>query len=975
MPVWMDSAALSVTEPTFNPYLQSGALEISPGGPVALDGVTITAGGTGYNAGTLVFAGGGTGAAGTYTVVGNVINTVTVTAGGTGYPADVTVTPSHAGNGDAVLAAQLRVPFMDTGVLTIGNDIAAVYQMEGGGTYTVQQICILDGVDISHRVTSEPSWSVRQDDKYVRFSVTLDGDNLSYLDHADTEAGKSFVVNYLIQYPNGGTQFTKAMFTGTVQSSETSWSNDGTASTVLNVEDPGGDLDRHNNWTISLNNDRLPYGVVVIDEDQECLPVALNTTNTVKISAGVVIVDRGKVGQFGNPGGYPAGSANGWPFAGNGSSTYSENFIWIAIPETTVNLQNAINGELGGGDPWITEDALGDISVFVRNNGVIGASLLGSPPDGVDLCVVSRQFTTQVLTDERVRDTRTLAVDADRRTRAEILKIVLERNGVDTSELRLPTVNNDAIAAPIVVTPGKSLLQWCEDWCAPSNWSGLKYDGDGNPYVFLMGIDRGLWGVNWVYDQKMIESCRIVGPDKTSASADVTVRGTHRINRGLLEREETTELETRLKRPTSTGSGGFGLGGSYVQYGDTLRDDKLRTVRKENVTRVYLGGTVVLTTTRVKILKNPLDYRGYRPGAGISASGERGLNYIGTDEDLRLDSIVIDQQVYVGRVHQGYTIVTKQYYNPINLDYNAGITLGQTPPYAYRQSVGGVEQPPFYGFQFPDEQLTLVSITEHSIDSGNSGFVSSATTKHWVMSNPHVQGEGAPNNNRPFGPGNALAAIGSHNVTEELILVSENVESWKRLNSEELELRKSARGWRKKGAGVVHNGLKAGHGPSMGHTQGQLASETKELEVLRSPPASLPAVGVLADDVDVIPVGARVASSSIASALAITDNVVNEELEYAESTEQCSRVAHRWMGEKLSVDWHILVPLNPAIQLGHTIRIPWETREGVNYNARGVVRGISPALAIGPLNVASMMVTVSTDYNASDMRTNLAARI
>jgi len=78
-----------------------------------VDDVRIKAGGTGYSAGTLVpTGGGGSSFAGTYTVSGGVIDSVTVTNTGSGYTSVPTITPSHAGNGDANLEA---FRYMDTG--------------------------------------------------------------------------------------------------------------------------------------------------------------------------------------------------------------------------------------------------------------------------------------------------------------------------------------------------------------------------------------------------------------------------------------------------------------------------------------------------------------------------------------------------------------------------------------------------------------------------------------------------------------------------------------------------------------------------------------------------------------------------------------------------------------------------------------------------------------------------------------------
>lgn len=73
---------------------------------MSVKSITKNAAGTGYAAGTLVFAGcGGSGAAGTYTVAAGLIDVITVTSEGTGYTCAPTVTPSDAGNGDAILTS------------------------------------------------------------------------------------------------------------------------------------------------------------------------------------------------------------------------------------------------------------------------------------------------------------------------------------------------------------------------------------------------------------------------------------------------------------------------------------------------------------------------------------------------------------------------------------------------------------------------------------------------------------------------------------------------------------------------------------------------------------------------------------------------------------------------------------------------------------------------------------------------------
>jgi hypothetical protein len=86
--------------------------EFLPNYTQAIGSLTITNGGTGYSSGTLsATGGGGSGFAGSYTVDTGVIKTVTITNGGSGYTSLPTIVPSHAGDGNAVIAPAYETTF------------------------------------------------------------------------------------------------------------------------------------------------------------------------------------------------------------------------------------------------------------------------------------------------------------------------------------------------------------------------------------------------------------------------------------------------------------------------------------------------------------------------------------------------------------------------------------------------------------------------------------------------------------------------------------------------------------------------------------------------------------------------------------------------------------------------------------------------------------------------------------------------
>tara|TARA_B100001250_G_scaffold401356_1_gene413145 strand:- start:28459 stop:30369 length:1911 start_codon:yes stop_codon:yes gene_type:complete len=90
--------------------------EFLPNYTQAIGSLTITNGGATYTAGTLsATGGGGSGFAGEYTVNGSgVIDSVTITNGGSGYTSLPTIVPSHAGDGNAVIAPAYETTFGGT---------------------------------------------------------------------------------------------------------------------------------------------------------------------------------------------------------------------------------------------------------------------------------------------------------------------------------------------------------------------------------------------------------------------------------------------------------------------------------------------------------------------------------------------------------------------------------------------------------------------------------------------------------------------------------------------------------------------------------------------------------------------------------------------------------------------------------------------------------------------------------------------
>ena len=113
-------------------------------------------------------------------------------------------------------------------------------------------------------------------------------------------------------------------------------------------------------------------------------------------------------------------------------------------------------------------------------------------------------------------------------------------------------------------------------------------------------------------------------------------------------------------------------------------------------------------------------------------------------------------------------------------------------------------------------------------------------------------------------------------------------------------------------------------------------------------------------------------SPGIKTALDIADNIINEEREYVETTEQAERVAKRILGNSIALEWTLTTALNPALRVGDKIDLAWDTEGGRTYSASMLVAQVVRRTALGPNTAASMDITARMDYNS--VKATLATR-
>lgn len=834
-----------------------------------------------------------------------------------------------------------------SGAMTIDDGFLLALMKPAGEAYAENAVITLDGVDITDRVTSGPTISTREGDTVQRITLACD-DDLSYLDDSIADFGKTVRVTHQVRNANTGEYHSYRLFTGKVRSISQDMTVDGEA-TMLDVSGLEEDIAKHD-LTINLNLEANPYNVVIAGVGDEIDIIPLDTTTTFTLKSGAVLIDKSNIGNWNtNPGN---GGYGGYipyvpyippPPAGNSST----GIVRFDIAQTTFDLNNLPNVTMDD------DQVLGLKTIFCNVNGYIDATDGGAPPDGVPLWAFDLEYIGQPLTKDRFVDVRVLTIEYEKRTRAEIAKYILDREGFSVSAFKCPSVYNDRVNNNIVWGPKQPLMDFLQQWGEPSLWN-FTVDQVGNPTYVLNKIAR-VGNTEFEYHKGHYATAHVSSPDANS-TVDVTVRGVSIVNNGLVGRTETSETVSRAEIEEPPTVGAFTLGGQYVPY-DQAGEKRLKIVQRTREKRKYYGNSVVSEKISIERRRNPIATSN---GAG-TPSAERNLNHKYYDPNLELDEINEITHVYRNRIYRGYSREVKKYINPI--------THNSTGAYAYGGGVVGNN----YGFQFAEDTLTLTDVTNFRINPTTNGFIKDQWTEQWALGNPHV---GPSENEAVRYPGTTnlatSAGAGFHAEKERLIKMAEASEAFERYSREEIKITRHSRSWRKRAGSIAHGNFAAAPGPSSGtsHAQGSttLTAAEHTVEIKKG---SLPALQALEDDIDRIPVGFRCYSPTLATTFG-SDKVIDIEHQFAESTEMCERLARKTLGRAIALEWTINVGCNPLITRWDTIGLIFQSRGGIDYNIRGLVTGVAHKLATEAKEESGTLVTMAIDYN--DVRTILATR-
>lgn len=756
-------------------------------------------------------------------------------------------------------------------------------------------------VDVTEHVVGGYSRSWQEGMQYGSVEVELDGTAYHAYDKVSISKGTVITIDAIVRGADIGSSKTKRRFTGLIDHVIVDDGPRGESTTRLSCVT----LEAYMSRTTFFGSYSLlarPYNCVQAREYDECRLVAISgSTTTVRILAGIVFIDRTGTGRY------------------TGAEVDS-----IFIPEQVVDLTTA---EL------TDEDKFGPKSIFVDSAGTVRALDGGPPPNGVSLYGWDHLYAGMPMTAERFRDARVRAVGPWYRKRSRMLKLFVEdfvtanpdiASLLDPDEIVTPAENDDEVFNDVIWDrPFRELLvQYAE----PSRWVPSVTHGG----VLTFRLDRTLQlaesNAKYYYTAHNWTKLDIEFQDE-DAVADITYLGLRRDNRGLERRDEVRVDKIRMEVEEGDVASGALHGGQVLKYSDR-KHARLKTVEVGRTVRSFLGLTQYQTLSKWWRRRNPLNHHAQTTAGATSA--EVGLNHLYEQPMLVYDEKKLEREVYRDRVKLGTDAQIWKMINPLNYDSGSAIQ--------YDRDEAGGGGALYYGWTYRQEQLELVSRNMERYDLTPAALIQAKRREMWALANPDVNGEDGGGTRRFSPQGNSpMQGIYKAMEKEEMIKTGESSETFQELDDDMLGIRAVDRTFRKAAAGNTHSVSSARSIGGMAE-QGTLEAANKVSYETRK--GRLEAAPALQDLIVKTPVGYRAFSAVVAAELKSNKADVTQH-RFAETTDQCERLARRALGRKLAHTWVLKdAGFNPDIDPYDTIHASFVTPGGRLYQSVGLVVGI-----------------------------------
>lgn len=857
-----------------------------------------------------------------------------------------------------------------SGSFTIGNGIATAVERPGGSAqYCEGAVLKLGAVDASLWVDGVVNVHARSGE-----GRKLSADLLaSRLDKTVLSPGTTATLDARIVSESGTLEILKRLFTGTITGVGDDRNESGRCVAHIECDDALGNPKGlyAEDYSVTLRCSTGQAGGVLFNYGDRFDLTTTGSTQYVTIGSGAGFLDASGTGQW------TEGNET------HGSMSTGYRYFYYQGWENQANFMPGGHGSWGGVRrvdldaitldlfdtawfPNLTMDdpnELGLKSIYINRYGRIDASDGAAPVDGVALWNFQLDFVAQPLIDDIFQSQRSYVVEEEDKTTSGIARLVLEDVGVPSyASFRYPTTNDDAVYGD-VVWPGGPLAEFLAQWGQRSDWR-FRIDPVENipEYVYSHTPLTGLQKFTYTLNHMNILSQRSAD---AGAVASATVMGKLMLNYGQrlrIEEEEAT-ITAEIREPDTPG--GTSLAGDYTRWGDTERE-RLRPIQKTLEQRGHIGETLIWEQIQRYVRKNPLNVLATTTGLPTNSS-EIGIVHQEDRHRLMLDEVSLRERIFRGRLHCGDSMVEKRMINPVSFYDNGWPPPAGTRPYALnRNEIGGLgNEKPLYGFKHPQEQLAIVRIENNRLRTRSDAKIVRADNEVFERQNIHKNEtevltahplNGGGINARP------LHRAGYHLEEEEVLKTSESVTEYEQITPKDLRTRSTTKSFEKRPSGTAHgSAVRSGlPTPGMGHMQGvNCVGGTSSTSTKRG---RLQYAEVLEDDREIIPVGHTVFSAVVAAATGAVRNDRRTHA-FAESVEQCERIASRVFGIANSDEWALHVGWNPMLDPDDPILIHLTTEGGVLYNPLAVTDLVAHQISCEPKTESTTQITVPVDYN------------
>jgi hypothetical protein len=811
--------------------------------------------------------------------------------------------------------------YLTGGPATVSNARYNALVGRAGSRRELQMAVEINGTDYTRALAEPVPLGENSEDRYQVVQLQMLAPRFSYLTHQDANPGKTVNLFAALKDQDSGTKTRYPVFSGRIQSVETSVRS---RRTMVRAESWDSILDRKK-IHLTLRLQGVPYGCVLAGYYDEFQSYAQDNPTTILLGGGRGVLDVSS--------------------GGGGGSTKT-----VDIPgTTTLDLPNIPGLTLNG------PNAPGMKSIYISQYQYVTAADASPPPGTVPLWTWEQRAENMIITQGDLLEAMYITLEKGRRRLSQVITYLLEREGIDVTVISFPPENDDELTSEMQFSG--SFAQVVDNLARLARWRRTR-TGDGKLAFVADWIPRHTpYVADWKYGPGEWTDLRISSPETSQVpGGGLVVVGNNTVNKGREMWLESSKAKVYGPKTRKSPPSGASLGGNYTTIGEGpgYGSQPLELKRTIDTDVWFLGGSEFKRSEQISDLKNPLNYKALAndPTARLSGSdagsAESGIGHLFEEQKLIPSKQTLWEARFYAGIFLGFQKRVWIMDNPVSHTPGA---IGSDPldPTWF----GGVG----YGFKFAQDNWILLTDERVYITPSPWGFIAEQKNQFWGLGNPNVNYEVGGFGN----PGNTVSIGKSFASEEALILMLEEITTFRRDDYEWTTITKDRREFKKKASSSAHGTI--GFGGStrgLGHQQGELVGQESERSRVRQQP---PALTCAEERIEVTPVVCTLISPSVQADFG-NDNQIVLAPPYLQSTDQACRYAHYEWEKRLAIPCVITARYNPAMRRWQKINLIARTPypDSRVLDVTGIVTGYRALPPHRGRGVSSMQIDMDIGY-------------